>query len=144
MLLRVTLKCRRPLVCPVVVLTAELVFRGAGFSGGCLWCVFTVHPCTGRCDFGACNLRDTVFCKDWVNLRVGWPWPKVSLLVCCKEPPSWLVWAPHSLVVWAFSFCGWDVLLLCACDGVCRGRKAGIPHQFRPLKIHPIFICEWV
>ena len=112
MLLRVTLKCRRPLVCPVVVLTAELVFRGAGFSGGCLWCVFTVHPCTGRCDFGACNLRDIVFCKDWVNLRVGWPWPKVSLLVCVKSPqagwsgPRILWWCGHSPSVdGTFCFC---------------------------------------
>ena len=114
---RVTLKCRRPLVCPVVVLTVELVFRGTGFSGGCLWCIFTrcfftVHPRTGRCDFGARNPRDTVLCKDWVNLRVGWPWPKVSLSVCIKSPRAgWsgtrlLRWCGHSPSVdGTFCFC---------------------------------------
>ena len=68
---------------PAVVLTAELTFRGTGLSAGCLWCVFTrcfftAHPRTGRCDFGACNSRGTLFSVrtrlilEWGSLCPRW------------------------------------------------------------------------
>lgn len=119
-------------VCPVGILTAELTCRAAGFSGGCPWCVFTrcfltVPPRTGGCDFGAHNPRDTVFCKDWVNPRAGWPFPKVSLSVCIKSlqagwSGTYLRWCGHSPSVnGTFCFCA----LVMGCAG--GEKQASLP-----------------
>lgn len=69
------------------------------------------------------------FCRGWINLSAvafaqGEPvcWRKAS--------PCWLTGGLPSLVVWVFSFSGWDAFIVRIHDRLCWGRKTGIPPQF--------------